>query len=117
MWIDVGQPDERDVRKACGRANQVVVVSYGGRTTDMWWAENRQQFGRLGNLTVVNLPLEASQALARLAAALDTGVEGPELEDPPMSSAAVVGNRLYPDGAGWQCLIPGLALRTALGSA
>jgi uncharacterized protein YaeQ len=68
LWIDVGQPDERDVRKACGRAGHVVVVSYGGRTTDMWWAENRQQLGRLGNLTVLNLPLEASQALARLAA-------------------------------------------------
>ena len=54
--------------------------------------------------------------LARLAAALDAGVEAPELEDRPMSAAAVVANRLYPEGAGWQCLIPGLALKTTLGS-
>src|ERR1700710_1536073 len=25
-WIDVGLPDERDVRKACGRADQVDVL-------------------------------------------------------------------------------------------
>src|SRR5258706_13884366 len=29
-WIDVGLPDERDVRKACGRARRVDVIAYGG---------------------------------------------------------------------------------------
>ncbi|WP_337235421.1 YaeQ family protein, partial [Salmonella enterica] len=31
QWIDLGQPDESRVRKACGRAREVVVVNYGGR--------------------------------------------------------------------------------------
>src|SRR5258706_16265720 len=30
LWLDVGQPDERRVRKACGQSAQVVVYAYGG---------------------------------------------------------------------------------------
>ena len=67
LWIDVGQPDERDVRKACGRARQVVVLCYGGRAADVWWNQNRDKLERLGNLTVVSLPAAATQALAELA--------------------------------------------------
>src|SRR6185295_12969669 len=36
-WIDVGLPDEREVRKACGRADQVHILAYGGRAVDLWW--------------------------------------------------------------------------------
>jgi uncharacterized protein YaeQ len=37
QWIDVGLPDEREVRKACGRAREVHVLAYGGRAVDLWW--------------------------------------------------------------------------------
>jgi uncharacterized protein YaeQ len=67
LWIDVGLPDEKWTRKACGRASQVVLVSYGGRTADMWWTANKSKHERMKNLRVINLPLEASQALAALA--------------------------------------------------
>jgi len=63
-WIVVGLPDERAVRKACGRAGEVVVVSYG-RAADIWWNENRSKLTRLNNLTVLRLP--DTQALAKLA--------------------------------------------------
>lgn len=56
LWIDVGLPDEREVRKACGRAAQVVVVLYGGRVADMWWDNNSKALLKLNNLTVINLP-------------------------------------------------------------
>ena len=67
LWIDVGVPDEKLIRKACGRAAQVVVFSYGGRIVDMWFAQNGTQFERQKNLTIFNLPTESTQALARLA--------------------------------------------------
>jgi uncharacterized protein YaeQ len=67
LWIDVGLPDERLVRKACGRAGQVVVYTYGGRVAEMWFAQNSSQFARLKNLTVINLPQESTRALAKLA--------------------------------------------------
>jgi uncharacterized protein YaeQ len=65
LWIDVGQPDERDIRKACGRAKEVVVVSYG-RVADVWWSQNRAKLERLDNLTVIHLPEESVRALATL---------------------------------------------------
>ena len=68
LWIDVGRPDERRVRKACGRAAQVIVYSYGGSAASIWWGQARGKLERAGNLTVINVPLAASQALAKLAA-------------------------------------------------
>ena len=65
-WIDVGLPDERVIRKASGRADQVVVISYG-RAADIWWNENRDKLQRLNNLTVIKLASETTLALAALA--------------------------------------------------
>lgn len=66
LWIDVGLPDEKLIRKACGRARQVVVYTYGGRGADIWWNQNVSKLERLNNLTVINLPETTSQALATL---------------------------------------------------
>jgi uncharacterized protein YaeQ len=66
-WIDVGLPDERDVRKACGRANSVDVLAYGGRAVDLWWQGARAKLERQDRLTVTELPLDASRALALFA--------------------------------------------------
>jgi len=66
-WIDVGLPDEKRVRKACGRAKQVFVYSYGGRVADMWWNQSRDKLDRIKNLTVINLPVDTSLAIAKLA--------------------------------------------------
>jgi len=65
-WIEVGLPDERAIRKACGRADQVVVLSYG-RAADIWWNENRDKLQRQNNLTVLKLPSVTTLALAALA--------------------------------------------------
>jgi len=65
-WIQVGLPDPRVIRKAGGRADQVVVLSYG-RAADIWWNENRDYLQRQENLTVLKLAGETTQALAALA--------------------------------------------------
>src|SRR5438132_10578576 len=66
-WIDVGLPDEREVRKACGRAREVYVLAYGGRAVDLWWQGAREKLERQDRLAVSEVPLEASRALAPLA--------------------------------------------------
>jgi uncharacterized protein YaeQ len=66
LWIDVGQPDEKLVRRACGRAQQVVVYTYG-RGADLWWSRNSAALQRMRNLSVLGVPLAAGQALAKLA--------------------------------------------------
>ena len=67
LWIEVGLPDEKWIRKACGRAEEVAVISYGGRTADMWWDANKSKFERQEHLRIYNLSPDSSQALAALA--------------------------------------------------
>lgn len=67
LWIDVGLPDEKRIRRACGRSQQVVVLTYGGRVADMWWQQNQAALQRQDKLTVINLSTEDSRALAALA--------------------------------------------------
>ena len=66
-WIEVGQPEEKTIRRACGRAKQVCIYTYGGRGADQWWEKNKAALERLNNLAVMNLPLDGSRALATLA--------------------------------------------------
>ena len=67
LWIDVGQPDEKRIRRACGRAREVFVYSYGGQGAAIWWDQIGSKLERNGNLTVVSVPTASSQALAKLA--------------------------------------------------
>ena len=67
VWIEVGIPDARAIRRACSRAARVVVLCYGGRSVDLWWSQQREQLERQKNLDVIALPVDATQALARLA--------------------------------------------------
>jgi uncharacterized protein YaeQ len=67
LWIAVGQPDEQQMRQACGRARQVVVYTYSGRSADVWWQKSGATAVRSKNLTVIDLAAECAQTLAPLA--------------------------------------------------
>lgn len=67
LWIDVGQPDEKRMRRACGRAGRVIIYSYGGQGAAIWWDQIAGKLERNKNLTVVSVPAAASRALAKLA--------------------------------------------------
>ena len=67
QWIDVGLPDERDIRKACGRAREVIVYAYGGRAASLWWEKSRATLERQARLAVYEVPQEALGELARFA--------------------------------------------------
>ena len=66
QWIELGQPDEARIRKACGRAQQVVVVNYGGRTADIWWDKVGASLSRNANLAVLDIDEPTVRQLAAL---------------------------------------------------
>jgi uncharacterized protein YaeQ len=66
LWIEVGQPDEKRILKACGRAEHVVIFSYSS-SSSIWWSQLGSRLMRTKNLTVINLAASASQLLAKLA--------------------------------------------------
>ena len=65
-WIEVGQPDDRRMIKASGRAERVTVIAYGP-AVQVWWNGIANKLTRLNNLSVWQLPSEQSLALAALA--------------------------------------------------
>lgn len=66
QWIEMGQPEEKWVRKACGRSQQVVIYSYA-RSTPLWWQPISSKLERLENLSVYQIAAETTQAIAKLA--------------------------------------------------
>lgn len=66
-WIEVGQPDEKRLLRACGRSERVSVYAYGNRA-DLWWNPIAGNLERAKNLAVWRVPVPASQALAKFAA-------------------------------------------------
>lgn len=63
VWIDVGQPDEKRILKACGRADEVVIYSYA-RSSATWWEQVAPKVERARNLSVIQI--KDSPALAKL---------------------------------------------------
>ena len=66
LWIEVGQPDEKRIMKACGRSDQVIVYSYSA-TSHIWYKQIANKLERARNLTVINIPADASAQLEKLA--------------------------------------------------
>jgi uncharacterized protein YaeQ len=66
LLIELGQPDESRIRKACGRAREVVVINYGGRAADIWWDKVGSTLARSRNLTVLDIPDATVQELVGL---------------------------------------------------
>src|SRR5690349_22140484 len=66
QWIEVGQPDDRRLAKACGRADQVRIWAYSS-AVPIWWSGIEGKVVRLSNLEVWQVAADQSQALAALA--------------------------------------------------
>lgn len=64
LWIELGLPSDKRIRKACGRARRVFVYTYGRGTAEMWWKTNQPLLARFDNLTVIHIPQEITKALA-----------------------------------------------------
>ncbi|MGE0114310.1 MAG: YaeQ family protein [Steroidobacteraceae bacterium] len=67
LWIEIGQPDEPAIRRACGRAREVFVYTYSGSSAQVWWDKMGPTLARCRNLTVMDLDAASSKALAALA--------------------------------------------------
>ncbi len=66
LWVEVGQPDEKRMLKACGRSSHVVVYSYSSNS-NVWWNQIGAKVERAKNLRVLNLPSNIGPSLAKLA--------------------------------------------------
>jgi len=66
LWIEVGQPEEKPLLKACGKADEVLLYCFN-HAAEIWWRGIGNKLARADNLHVFRVPTEASQQLAALA--------------------------------------------------
>jgi uncharacterized protein YaeQ len=66
LWIEVGQPEEKPIAKACSKADRVVLYCFH-HAAEVWWRGIETKLTRLPKLEVYRIPTAASQALAALA--------------------------------------------------
>ena len=66
LWIEVGQPEEKPIAKACNKSDAVVLYAFH-HAAEVWWKGLEGKLARLNKLQVWRIPSETSQSLAELA--------------------------------------------------
>jgi uncharacterized protein YaeQ len=66
VWIEVGQPEEKPLIKACGKADEVLLYCCS-HAAGIWGKGLETELTRPPKLQVWRVPSETSQAVARLA--------------------------------------------------
>lgn len=58
LWIDLGQPDEKRIKKACGRSEKVIIYTYQENMASPWFKQLENNLTRFKNLSVIHLDFE-----------------------------------------------------------
>jgi uncharacterized protein YaeQ len=66
LWIEVGQPEDKPISKACNKADAVLLYCFA-HSADIWWKSIQGKLNRLDKLEVWRIPSATSQSLAKLA--------------------------------------------------
>lgn len=79
LWIDFGQVDEKRIRKACGRANKVIIYTYNEGKASIWWKQNKDKLQRFNNLRVFHINAVGVEAMVERKMQLQCNIEDGEI--------------------------------------
>lgn len=79
LWILLGQPEEKRIRKACGRAEKVIIYTYSEGAARNWWKQNEEKLRRFSNLKVIYLDAKGIDAIAKRTMQMQCTVQDGEL--------------------------------------
>jgi len=65
LWIELGQLDEKRLKKASNRAKQVKLYCYGS-SVETWWSQHENKLRQFDKLTIEQFSEETTNALAAL---------------------------------------------------
>lgn len=52
LWVELGLPDERRLRKAVNQSSEVVLFTYNDRAAQVWWQQNQDKLRQYKNLAI-----------------------------------------------------------------
>lgn len=80
LWIDLGQPDEKRIKKACGRAEKVIIYTYQEGTARAWWKQAEKTLKRFTNLQVIFIKSDGDlESLSKRSMTLQANISDAEL--------------------------------------
>ena len=74
LWVDFGQLDEKRIRKACGRAKQVIIYTYQEGKAKVWW-QQQKKCQRFANLSVIQIAADGVDSLLQRAMQLQCNIQ------------------------------------------
>lgn len=79
LWIDLGQVDEKRIRKACGRAGQVIIYTYNERKATVWWEQQADKLQRFDNLRVFHMYADIPDSMVSRTMQLQCNIQDNEV--------------------------------------
>ena len=67
LWVEIGQPDERRIKKGCARSERMAIYCVQHRSAGIWWNKISARLERFAHLSVFRLPDGIGEQLALLA--------------------------------------------------
>lgn len=79
LWIELGQPDEKRIRKACGRAKQVIIYTYHEGKSKVWWEQQQSKLARFNHLKVFHINADGAESMVKRSMQLQCNVQDNEI--------------------------------------
>lgn len=80
LWIDLGQPDEKRIKKACVRSQKVIIYTYQDNMATPWFKQIQKVVNKYSNISVIHLDFdEEIEDLAQRSISLQCNISDNEL--------------------------------------
>jgi uncharacterized protein YaeQ len=80
MWIDLGQPDEKRIKKACGRSEKVIIYTFKENLASTWFKQIESSLNRFKNLQIIYLNIDGNiESLTKRSMTLQCNISDNEL--------------------------------------
>jgi uncharacterized protein YaeQ len=65
VWVELGQPDEKRLKKACNQAKLVKLYTYGS-SSNTWWSQTESNLKKFDRLSIERFEQSTCDALVKL---------------------------------------------------
>lgn len=65
LWIELGQIDEKRIKKACNKAAHVKLYCYGP-SVETWWSQSQNSLNKFSKLSIEQFSTSTTDALVKL---------------------------------------------------
>ncbi|MDD2840720.1 MAG: YaeQ family protein [Rickettsiales bacterium] len=96
LWIDLGQPDEKRIKKACGRSEKVIIYTYQENMSSTWLKQIEKSIGRFKNLTIIHIDLDEDiEQLTQRSMCLQCNISDEELTLITNDKSIIINQKKY----------------------